>query len=197
MRLVIFDIDDTAWGLNDRICNMLGIDINNIKSFYIKHNTELSEYQKEQLLNKYSDPEIFKDIEWYDGFTEIFKLEQLDCEVIINSNCNSQDVKDAKHYELVDKLGFSDEKVILNVINDPKHKEMHSDVFILVDDSPFNLAKSTALYNIALRKPWNTSEQGAEIIGDKKVIFCDTFKEILNITKKLLTGENKYETYKN
>lgn len=197
MRLVIFDIDDTAWGLNNKICSMFGIDINSIESFYIKNNSKLSEYQKEQLLSKYSDPEIFKNIEWYDGFTEIFDLEQLDCEVLINSNCNSQDIKNAKHYELVDKLGFNDDKVILNVIDDPKNKSMHSDVFILVDDSPFNLAKSTAMYNIALRKPWNTSEQGAEIIGDKKVIFCDTFRDVLSTVTKILNGVGDYNEYKN
>lgn len=197
MRLVIFDIDDTAWGLNNKICDMLDININNIESFYIKNNSKLSEYQKEQLLSKYSDPEIFKDIDWYDGFTEIFELEQLGCEVLINSNCNSQDVKNAKHYELVDKLGFNDDKIILNVINDPKHKHMHSDVFILVDDSPFNLAKSTAVYNIALRTPWNTSEQGAETIGDKKVIFCDTFRDILSTVTKILNEAGDYNEYKN
>lgn len=197
MRLVIFDIDDTAWGLNNKICSMFGIDINSIESFYIKNNSKLSEYQKEQLLSKYSDPEIFKNIEWYDGFTEIFDLEQLDCEVLINSNCNSQDIKNAKHYELVDKLGFDDDKIILNVINDPKNKPMHSDVFILVDDSPFNLAKSTAIYNIALRKPWNTSEQGAETIGDKKVIFCDTFRDVLSTVTKILNGVGDYNEYKN
>lgn len=197
MRLVIFDIDDTAWGLNNKICSMFDIDINSIESFYIKNNSKLSEYQKEQLLSKYSDPEIFKNIEWYDGFTEIFDLEQLDCEVLINSNCNSQDIKNAKHYELVDKLGFDDDKVILNVIDDPKNKTMHSDAFILVDDSPFNLAKSTAIYNIALRKPWNTSEQGAETIGYKKVIFCDTFRDVLSTVTKILNGVEDYNEYKN
>lgn len=196
-RVVIFDVDDTGWGLNDRVCNILGIDISKIKNFYIKHNEELDENEKKLLLEKYSDSKIFENIEWYVGFESIFDLEQLGCTVHINSNCNTQDVKETKHIELVDKLGFPDEKVTLNVITDAKNKNLDDDIYILVDDSPFNIAKSKALYNIALRKPWNTSKQGLETIGNKKVIFCDNFIEILGIIKELLCGAEKYERYKN
>lgn len=188
MRVVVFDVDDTGWGLNDRICNILGIDINKLKAFYIKHNEELNENQKDLILEKYSDPKMFENIEWYEGFESIFDLEQFGCTVHINSNCNTQDVKDTKHIELVDKLGFPDEKVTLNVVKDSKNKNIDDNIYILVDDSPFNIAKSKAKYNISLKKPWNTSKQGLETIGDKKVIFCDNFIEILRTVEELLCG---------
>lgn len=197
MRKVIFDVDDTGWSLNDRVCNILGIDINNLKDFYIKNNKELNDNQKELLLEKYNDYRIFENIEWYKGFESIFDLEQFGCTVYINSNCNTQAVKDTKHIELVDKLGFSDEKVILNIITDAKNKNLDDDIYILVDDSPFNIAKSDAIYNITLKKPWNTSKQGLEIIGNKKVIFCDNFLEIIATIEELLCGAEKYERYKN
>lgn len=195
MRKVIFDIDDTAWGFNDRICNILGIDINKIKNFYIKNNEELDENQKKLLLEKYSDSKMFRDIKWYDGFDTIFELEQLNCEVYINSNCNTQDVKEAKHIELVDKIGFSDEKVILNIVEDSKHKNLDNDIYILVDDSPFNIAKSTAKYNIVLRKPWNTSEYGLKTMENKEVIFCDSFNEILETIRKILKNNLEAEEH--
>lgn len=197
VRVVIFDVDDTGWGLNDRVCDILGIDISKIKNFYIKHNEELDENQKELLLEKYSDSKIFENIEWYEGFGSIFDLEQLGCTVHINSNCNTQDVKETKHIELVDKLGFPDEKVTLNVIADAKNKNLDDDIYILVDESPFNIAKSKAMYNIALKKPWNTSKYGLETIGNKKVIFCDNFIEILVTIEELLCGGENYERYKN
>lgn len=197
VKVVIFDVDDTGWGLNDRVCNILGIDISKIKNFYIKHNEELDENEKKLLLEKYSDSKIFENIEWYEGFGSIFDLEQLGCTVHINSNCNTQDVKETKHTELVDKLGFPDEKVTLNVITDAKNKNLDDDIYILVDDSPFNIAKSKAMYNIALKKPWNTSKYGLETIGNKKVIFCDNFIEILVTIEELLCGEENYERYKN
>lgn len=197
VRVVIFDVDDTGWGLNDRVCNILGIDISKIKNFYIKHNEELDENEKKLLLEKYSDSKIFENIEWYEGFGSIFDLEQLECTVHINSNCNTQAVKETKHIELVDKLGFPDEKVTLNVIADAKNKNLDDDIYILVDDSPFNIAKSKAIYNISLKKPWNTSKQGLETIGDKKVIFCDNFIEILVTIEELLCGGENYERYKN
>lgn len=197
MRKVVFDIDDTAWSLNGRICGLFSIDMNAIENFYIKYNEKLSEEQKKLLIESYSNHEMFKNIEWYDGFTDIFDLEQLGCEVFINSNCNTEEVREVKQYELVDKLGFNPDRVILNVVSNPKHKDLGNEIYIFVDDSPFNLAKSEAIYNIALKKPWNTSESGKEIIGDKKVIYCDTLLEAIEIIRKLLSGAKRYESYKN
>ena len=34
---------------------------------------------------------------------------------------------------------------------------MLDDMFIFVDDSPYNLKKSTATFTIALTRPWNTN----------------------------------------
>lgn len=186
MRRVVFDIDDTAWGLNERVCEELGIDINNIESFLIANNDKLTLNERKLLARSYTNPEIFKNINWYDGFTDIFELEKLDCEVYINSNCNTNEVKKVKYSELVDKLGFNPDRILLNVISEPSSKELEDNVYIFVDDSPFNLAESTAKYNIALRKPWNTSEIGLSIIGDKDIIYCDSFNEIVTVIKELL-----------
>lgn len=197
MRKVVFDIDDTAWGLNDRVCSMLSIDINNILDFYIKNNNRLSESQQKSLLDSYSDYKVFENIKWYDGFTSIFDLEKFNCYVFINSNCSTLDVKNTKLVELVDKLHFPSDRIILNIISDSKNKRLDDDIYIFVDDSPFNIAKSNAVYNIALRKPWNTSDIGVETIGNKKVIYCDTFVEILEVVEKLLCGADGYERYIN
>lgn len=197
MRAVVFDIDDTAWNLNGRICDLFGINMSLIENFYIKYNDKLSEKEKKLLIENYNNHEMFQDIEWYDGFTNIFELEKLGCKVFINSNCNTEAVRDVKHHEIVDKLGFDDSRVILNIVSNPKDKDLGDDIYIFVDDSPFNLAKSDAEYNIALRKPWNTSEAGKEIIGDKKVIYCDTLLDAIEIIRKLLIGANEYENYTN
>lgn len=189
MRKVIFDIDDTAWGLNSRICKKLGTDINKITCYSIRENKEITDEQKDVILKMYSDGGTFDNIEFYDGFEEIFGLEQYECEVYINSNCNSIAVRDSKYNQLVNKLKFPENRVILNVVTDPTHKEIQNNIFILVDDSPFNLAKSKARYNIALKSPWNTSENAKEIIGNKNIIYCDTFLEILDTVKELLERE--------
>lgn len=188
MKKVVFDIDDTSWGLNERVCSLLGIDINDITDFYIKNNSKLTSEQKQQLIVNYSDESIFENIVWYDGFTDIFELESLGCEVYINSNCNTVGVKNAKYQQLIEDLQFPVNRVILNIVSDPKDKVLDDDIFILVDDSPFNIAKSTAKYNIALTKPWNTSESGLEIIGDKKVIYCNSFIDIIDTVRELLTA---------
>lgn len=191
LREVVFDIDDTAWALNKRVCDKLGININSLQCFSISKNDSISDKQKDAVMKMYASGETFNNIDWYDGFTTIFDLEQYNCRVSINSNCISQEVKDVKHHEIVDKLRFNDDRVILNVVGDPKNKHIGKDIFILVDDSPFNLAKSSAKYRIALRAPWNTSENAKEILGDIDIIYCDTFNEIKNTVISLLKGEDK------
>ena len=37
-----------------------------------------------------------------------------------------------------------------------------------------------------LNRPWNTSKQGKEIIGDKQVIICESLNEIIDTIEKLL-----------
>jgi len=160
--------------------------INTLTNFSVSKNDRLTEFQKRSILDSYADDKFFENIKWYKGFTDIFDLERLGCNVYIHSNCLTEATKEAKYTEIVDKLGFPSERVALNVISDPYHKDLDSDIYILVDDSPFNLANSKAKYNIALRKPWNTSDIARGIIGEKNVIYCNTFIEVLDTIQNIL-----------
>ena len=54
-------------------------------------------------------------------------------------------------------------------------------MFIFVDDSPFNIADSTAKYTILLDKPWNQ-----EIQADESTLFRrNTFTEVMTLIKQL------------
>ena len=52
-------------------------------------------------------------------------------------------------------------------------------MFIFVDDSPFNIMKSTATYNIVPNKPWNQNI-------DKYVIRINSLPEIIHFCKQVL-----------
>lgn len=186
MRLVVFDLDDVAWSLNGRICDKYGIDITKIEDFYISHNDKLSKKEQEILLSSYSNPVFFRDIQWYEGFARIFELEQFGCKVYINSNNLSREIAEIKRWQLINILKFPEDRLILNVVNDGRHKELQEGIFVLVEDSPYNIVKSTATYNIITKRPWNQSKQASEILRGKDCIFCDTLKEELKIIEKLL-----------
>jgi len=177
-KKVVIDIDDTCWPLNSRICHQHQIDIRNITAFNIKECNKLSDEQKRILLFAYNDVHTFQNIVWYDGVQDIPKLEQYGAEVHIDSNNCTQDILLTKKRQILRFIALSESRVNLRLIKDTMDKELSDDVFIFCDDSPYHLKKSNAKYNLTLNKPWNTSENGLNILGGKKVLRFNTFREM-------------------
>ena len=154
MKKVVFDLDDTLWNLNERAAEILNIDYSKLDTFIVGENNHLTEEEKEKLIKLYSDPYLWKDMKLVPGAKLIKQLENYKAEVYINSNCMNEEVQKYKRSFLSDLIGLPDERIILN-ISSATHKPMDDDIFILVDDSPFNIQKSNAKYNIIPNKPWN------------------------------------------
>ena len=191
MKKVVVDVDDILWDLNGRICQEYSIDFSNIVSFSISDNNVLSGIDKKKLVAGYIDESTFKEIEWYNGVSNLFDLEKLGANVFINSNSSNSSIVDLKFEQLKQVFkGVSDDKFILTIPSDSREKDIGDNVFIFLDDSPYNIAGCEAEYYIVIRKPWNTSDNGLSIMRHKldKVIFCDTFIEAYSIIKNLLKG---------
>ena len=179
-RKIVFDVDDILWGLNKIATDKANIDYNKIVVYSAKENYLLTEDERRRLLEVYSDPDTFRYINWYDGVEDIIRLEQKGAEVYINSNSFNIEISELKRKQLKSILDLPDDRLILNVLTDCKKKEIGDGVWCFVDDSPHNIASSTAVYNIAVKTPWNTSEHALDIIGDKDVIILDTLKDVIN-----------------
>lgn len=187
-KKIVVDVDDVLWGLNEKICSERGIDYSKIVTFSSSANPLLSESEKKELKESYGDAKIFRNIKWYEGVSELFSLEGYGATVIINSNNLCKEVMDTKEAEIRNNFpSIRDEQLVLNVPNNYSEKSIGDDVFILVDDSPYNVAKCNAEYYLVPRKPWNMSEDGTSIMKDKlnSVIFYDNFIEALEIMKRL------------
>lgn len=179
-RKIVFDVDDILWGLNKIATDKANIDYNKIVVYSAKENYLLTEDERKRLLEVYSDPDTFRYINWYDGVEDIIKLQQKGAEVYINSNSFNIEISELKRKQLKSILDLPDDRLILNVLTDCKKKEIGDGVWCFVDDSPHNIASSTAVYNIAVKTPWNTSKHALDIIGDKDVIILDTLKDVIN-----------------
>jgi hypothetical protein len=108
-------------------------------------------------------------------------LEQFGAKVYINSNCLNQEIVNFKRSFLHKELGIPDDQIILNIITDVKVKPLDNDMYIFIDDSPYNISNSKAKYNIIPNKPWNKSVKGYR---------CNTLKEIIELCKSLLNEES-------
>lgn len=179
-RKIVFDVDDILWGLNKIATDKANIDYNKIVVYSAKENYLLTEDERRRLLEVYSDPDTFRYINWYDGVEDIIRLEQKGAEVYINSNSFNIEISELKRKQLKSILDLPDDRLILNVLTDCKKKEIGDGVWCFVDDSPHNIASSTAVYNIAVKTPWNTSKHALDVIGDKDVIILDTLKDVIN-----------------
>ena len=69
---------------------------------------------------------------------------------------------------------------MLNVVSCPKDKRMIDNMFIFADDSPFNIAKSTAKYNLVPNKAWN------RVIYNENIYRFDSFEELYSFCKNTL-----------
>lgn len=185
-KKVVFDVDDILWGLNKRSAKIAGIDYNKLTVYSASDNYNLTDSEKEKLISAYSSPSTFEEIKWYRGIEELPKLEELGAEVYINSNSFNAEIAELKREQLKSVLDFDDDRFILNIISDCKKKDIGDDVFCFVDDSPYNIKRSTAKYNIMIKLPWNSSESAKEIIGDKDVIMADNLEEVIELVNNLL-----------
>ena len=180
-RKIVFDMDDTLWDLNKRACRMARIDFNKLQTFSLTDNPLLTESEKTRLSNVYNNVDLWRDIIWDPYATDIITLEKLGAKVFINSNCLNQTVADFKRQFVPTDLKLPDNQVILNVVIDGKRKELDDDMFIFVDDSPFNISKSTAKYNIIPNKPWNQ-----DAVGYRR----ESLKDIIELCKDLLRRDD-------
>lgn len=177
---IVYDIDDTLWGLNKKVCEKLNIDENKISKFEIKGIDELSKEQQDSIIYEYTNPDNFENILWYDGAIDILKPEELGAKIYIKSNSTNEEIANLKYMQIKEIMNIDDSRLQLNIITvgECKKKVLDDDMEIFIDDSPYNIANSTAKVNIMLNHPWNTSVDAEKIINGKNVIRFNTLKEI-------------------
>ena len=183
LKKVVFDMDDTLWSLNEKAVELANIDYNKLITFMINDNPLLTDEEKENLMKVYMSPDLFKNVNWFEG---IERINDLNADVHINSNIFSTNVDNIKRVQLHDVLRITDDKIHLNLVTDAKNKPIDNDTFIFVDDSPYNIINSPAPYNLMLKRPWNTSDEAKIVLGNKPIHMFDSLNEIIDYIETLL-----------
>lgn len=190
-KKAIFDVDDILWGLNERIANILSYDINKITNFSIRKCYLIEEDTQNKIIDLYRDVNIFKNMDFYNGVENLMILEEVGVDVQICSNSMTKEIAIEKTEQLLKKIiNLREEQLQMNIISEKTHhqKKMDNGVWVLVDDSPYNIAASEAEIDIMRPHPWNMSPAGKEIYRYKNPIFIPTFTETLDfVYKKAVT----------
>lgn len=190
---VVYDCDDVLWDLNTHVAVLKGVDPNCLVNFAMLENEALTMAERQAMLAGFRDAESFVDIEFYEGASEILRAEELGATVMINSNAYNAAIAELKRKQLLELLpALTSEKLRINVI-DPDgacHKEIERDLFIFVDDSPFNIALSEAKINIMPTRLWNVTPAAKEIVRGKNVVWIDDLVKINQFVRETLAKEN-------
>lgn len=183
---IVYDVDDTLWGLNEEICRTYNIDKEKIHTYNIHENELLTEWEKNVILQGYSDVEIFKRCKFFKGTDHIFDLEvEGKAEVWLSSANLTEDVRDVKLKRLEGIRNINLGHIVMTVANTTYQGRKSGD--ILVDDSAKNIYKENFAYNILIDYPHNRDlSKLEEAYGHRKIIRVKSLEEAIREVEVLV-----------
>lgn len=167
-KLIIFDMDDVLWDLNEYAASLVGVPYEKFTMWSVYKNPNFTETERKKILNAYTNPNLYQNIRFKTSMVKLINRihnERPDCTVLISSNCVSEEIRDMKKEQLLRVLDIPEENIHLHLIDmetQSEQKEFPDNVFLLVDDSPCNIAISNALHKIMPAKPYNQKIKGVD-----------------------------------
>lgn len=174
--IVTYDVDDILWGLLEHIAISGGLNPAFCTAiFRIHENWLLSEEEQAYVIKAFSSSDIFRNIQFYPGVSNILRPEALGAKVTINSNSYSAEIGELKVEQLLRAVpGIKPSNIQINVL-DYEHankKPLDQDTTFLIDDSPYNVAISPALVNLMPNRPlWTHNPKSKLLVQHKPVIW--------------------------
>lgn len=165
-KLVIFDMDNVMWNLDERVAKRKDIDCRKFTVYSAYDNENLTDMEKNRVITAYTETETYMSIVFYKKIVDLINKihnEHPEYLVQIVSNCATEAIRDVKMTQLLNVLDLHERDIHLHVINiktGSKHKELPKDIFMIVDDSPYNIMNADARHKIMPAKPYNTHIQG-------------------------------------
>lgn len=194
--LAIFDIDDVMHLLEHRIADDLGIDINRfLYTFSIRDNPQLTPSEKKAIIEAFSNPKYFRDIDFLPGVERITEPQEFGALVGANSNAFSKEIGELKREQLLAAVpNLKPEQIQINIIHygETHRKELDPRTTILHDDSPFNVAMSPALLNSMPNwMSWTHSREALQQMTGKVVTWHDSLNSMIDFTCKAVRAMRK------
>lgn len=190
---IVYDVDDILWPLSRKIAKACNISHDHLTANYrIHENAFLTPEEQKSVIEAFSDPHIFEDIEFFPGVENILLPRELGAKVSINSNNLSAKIAKLKEEQLLSAIpGLSADDLHFNIIGYAGNKTFNAPMTILVDDCPYNIKDSPALLNIMPRNiAWSCNDLAREIITEKPVLWCTHLttinRSVYELTKLLI-----------
>lgn len=191
--VLVIDVDDVFWPLNEHVAQIAGVDYNRIITFNALENPLLDESQRKGLYKAYQTPGLHADMDFYPGAREFGVLARDPrLEPWICSNSVDQTVVGNKIRNLAGFLGpdwdLFQKQFTVQGMADAHKKKFPDSVWCAIDDSPHNAISSGAMHILMPRRPWNGSSWGRSVLEPVayRVRYYDTPADACAIVRRLL-----------
>ncbi len=193
--VIVYDMDDILWSLMTVVCQFCDIEYARAtRIFSIRDNDQLTHAEQTAILDAFANPKIFERIQFYPGAADIMRPAELGAIIKINSNAFTSQIANLKRDQLLAAIpGLHPSNIQMNIVNPStaKHKVLDPDMTIFIDDSPHNIASSSAIINLMPRTIGWTSHPGdIQKIAGKRIHWEDNLLAIntliYDITKQII-----------
>ena len=174
--VVVYDMDDVLWDYCGTVARLVDIDLKDWTDFHIESIPELSPAKRKHLREMIGRTDFYDQIEFFPGAEDILRPCELSDRVRVEINSNSisdraTDIKTGRLFEMIP--GLRAKNLIFGIVQNGNvrttlRKQFNPKSYIVIDDSPYNIASSFAPHNILPEKPWNLSPSGKRVLAQCK-----------------------------
>lgn len=186
MLRVVYDVDDTLWGLNKVVFPLIDSSLTEEDAIIYEcaENPRLTSEQRRKALQLYGDPDVFSSCEFYEGVDRICDIEKNGlAETWISSSNFNEGTRDVKLIRLLHRIpDLKLHHICMTVNGDHRRVQGH----ILVDDRPQNVIDNDFMYYVIIRKPYNKDFNFPE---NKNVIMVDSLSEAITTVERIVHEE--------
>lgn len=135
-KLIVFDVDDVMFNLNERVAEMKNIAHDKFTQFSIRDNTNMTEDERKRVLAAYTETATYSNITFIQPVIDLVNriYHKYPCyPVHIISNNATKEIRDVKMEQLLNVLDLPENQIHLNIVNmgsESLQKKLPANMFI-------------------------------------------------------------------
>lgn len=179
----IFDADDTVWSAFAPAAKLAGVDPSKLDNFVVQDSPHYTAEEKARLFEAFRDIRLVEEAEFYPGIEKMAILHELGIRIGFDSKSWSERMAEGKRRRFKNAMPFLQDSDLNLTISGQDHaatgKKIGKEVTFFIDDNPYNIITSDAVYNLLPCKTWNCSPEERYRMRGKNFYLFDGLDSIL------------------
>lgn len=179
----IFDADDTVWPQFEPAARSVGVDPSKLYNFSVQNNRYYTEDEKNRLFQAFRDIRLFEQAQFYPGIEKMVLLHEMGIKVRFKTKSFNQEISEVKRRRFKEAMPFLQNSDMDLIVAGEDHamtgKIIDASTTFFVDDNPYNIITSNAIYNLLPYKIWNTNLEERERMSGKNFYIMSSLDVII------------------